>query len=375
MSPSTSPPAAEPAAQASAQTAALAPDAAQRAASGGGFAASTLSVNRAVRPLVHRLVGEAERLRLNVTTHPSGVRIVDAGVAVPGSIETGLLIGAICMGGLGHVGLHSEPMSAQGAGWPTWLQVSSGQPVLACLASQYAGWSLAATKEETGGKKFFSLGSGPARALAGKEALFQELGYADPIGRNPDDERFGVLVLEVDQVPPQVVIDKVLRDCALQPSQLSFILTPTQSLAGTTQVVARVLEVALHKAHELHFPLAQIVEGSACAPLPPPGADGLTAMGRTNDAILYGGRVQLVVDSDDDAARQLAQQLPSLNSRDYGRGFADIFKDSGFDFYKIDGALFAPAEVWVSSLRSGKTWHGGKLDLELLRRQWLREAP
>jgi methenyltetrahydromethanopterin cyclohydrolase len=344
------------------------------------FGASPLSVNRAVRPLVHKLLHEAERLRVAVGTHPSGVRIVDAGIAVPGSVEAGLLIGAICMGGLGSVALRSslgfgsEPTPVGDGGWPTWLQVSSGQPVLACLASQYAGWSLAATKEETGGKKFFSLGSGPARALAGKEDLFKELGYVDPTGSKEGDERSGALVLEVDQVPPQVVIDKVLRDCELQPSQLTFILTPTQSLAGTTQVVARVLEVALHKAHELHFPLEQILDGSACAPLPPPGADGLDAMGRTNDAILYGGRVQLVVNCDDAAARQLAQQLPSLNSRDYGRGFAEIFKAAEYDFYKIDGALFAPAEVWVSCLQSGKTWHGGKLNLELLRGQWLGEA-
>jgi len=338
------------------------------------FAHSPLSVNRGVRPLVHKLVHEADRLRVGVSTHASGVRIVDAGIAAPGSVEAGLLVGAICMGGLGSVALRSELTPGADGGWPTWLQVASGQPVLACLASQYAGWSLAASKEETGGKKFFSLGSGPARALAGKEELFKELGYVDPIGRTEGDERSGTLVLEVDQVPPQVVIDKVLRDCALQPSQLTFILTPTKSLAGTTQVVARVLEVALHKAHELHFPLEQIVDGSACAPLPPPGADGLDAMGRTNDAILYGGRVQLVVNCPDDAARQLAQQLPSLNSRDYGRGFAEIFKAAEYDFYKIDGALFAPAEVWVSSLQSGKTWHGGKLNLELLRGQWLGEA-
>jgi methenyltetrahydromethanopterin cyclohydrolase len=338
------------------------------------FSNSPLSVNRSVRPLVQKLVHEADRLRVEVSTHASGVRIVDAGITVPGSVEAGLLIGAICMGGLGFVGLRSELTPAGDAGWPTWLQVSSGQPVLACLASQYAGWSLAATKEAAGGKKFFALGSGPARALAGKEELFEQLGYADPIGTTEGDERSGVLVLEVDQVPPQVVIDKVLTDCALAPAELTFILTPTKSLAGTTQVVARVLEVALHKAHELHFPLDQIVDGSACAPLPSPGADGLDAMGRTNDAILYGGRVQLVVNCGDDEARQLAKQLPSLNSRDYGRGFAEIFKAAEYDFYKIDGALFAPAEVWVSSLQSGKTWHGGKLNLELLRGQWLGEA-
>ena len=327
------------------------------------LASSPLSVNGLARPLVERLLASADAFALNVARDATGACIVDAGIAARGSVAAGLLIGEICMGGLGRVGLRSGGPEA----WPTWLEVRSSQPMLACLASQYAGWSLAASKEETGGKKFFSLGSGPARALAGKEALFAELGYRDRADA-------GVLVLEVDRAPPKVVIDKLLRDCNLQPDALTLILTPTTSLAGTTQVVARVLEVALHKAHELGYALANIVEGVATAPLPAPSPDGVIAMGRTNDAILYGGRVQLTVRGDDTAARQLALQLPSRNSRDYGRSFADIFKEVEYDFYKIDGALFAPAEVWVSNLDSGNTWHAGELNMALLQGLWLQQA-
>jgi methenyltetrahydromethanopterin cyclohydrolase len=178
-------------------------------------------------------------------------------------------------------------------------------------------------------------------------------------------------VLEVDRVPPLVVLQKVLRDCALAPEALTVVLTPTTSVAGTTQVVARVLEVALHKAHELGFALADLVDGMATAPLPAPSPDGVQAMGRTNDAILYGGRVHLSVRGSDDAARALAAQLPSANSPDFGRSFGEIFEAAGRDFYKIDPALFAPAEVWVSNVDSGRTWHGGAIDIELLRRLWL----
>ncbi|HSV60621.1 MAG TPA: methenyltetrahydromethanopterin cyclohydrolase, partial [Variovorax sp.] len=274
-----------------------------------------------------------------------------------------LLVGEICMGGLGQVKLRSEGQE----GWPSWIEVQSAQPVLACLGSQYAGWSLAASKEETGGKKFFSLGSGPARALAGKETLFADIGYRDRADT-------GVLVMEVDRPPPEVIIQKLLRDCGLRAPGLTLILTPTTSPAGTTQVVARVVEVALHKAHELGFELRNIVGGSGAAPLPAPSPDGVEAMGRTNDAILYGGRVHLAVRGDDAAARKLAQQLPSRNSSDYGRSFADIFKAAGYDFYKIDGALFAPAEVWVSNLDSGNTWHAGALDMPLLLGLWRKEA-
>jgi len=329
------------------------------------------SVNTLSQPLLQQLLERRDDWRLAVADGPLGVRLVDAGIAVRGSIAAGVAIARICMGGLGRVRLAQDSGTA-GQGWPTWIEVGSAQPVLACLASQYAGWSLAASKEETGGKKFFALGSGPARALAGKEALFEELAYRDHAG---DDGKGGAcLVLEVDRPPPEAVIAKVLRDCGLRPEQLTIILTPTASLAGTTQVVARVLEVALHKAHVLGFALERIVEGSASAPLPPPGADTGEAMGRTNDAILYGGRVHLNVDTDDDAARALAQALPSMGSRDYGRPFAEVFAEYDHDFYRIDPALFAPAEVWVSNLASGRTWHAGALNLPLLRAQWLGEA-
>ena len=324
---------------------------------------STLSVNGLAAPAVARLRNEAERLRVAVTRGLRGETVIDAGISVQGSIEAGLLTAQVCMGGLGDVQL----VTGARDGWPSWLQVRSSQPVLACLASQYAGWSLAATKEETGGKKFFALGSGPARALAGKEDLFKELGYRDTASE-------GVIVLEVDRAPPEIVIDKLLRDCGLAPEGLTVVLTPTTSLAGTTQVVARVLEVALHKAHTLGFVLEHIVEGSASAPLPAPSADGIEAMGRTNDAILYGGQVHLSVRGEADAAKALAMALPSLNSRDYGRSFAELFKGANYDFYQLDAALFAPAEVWVSHLDSGQTWHAGRLNMELLRSQWITPA-
>ncbi|MEP6506256.1 MAG: methenyltetrahydromethanopterin cyclohydrolase [Betaproteobacteria bacterium] len=318
-----------------------------------------LSVNCLARPVLEALVRDADRLRIRADYDPGGVLLVDAGIATLGSIAAGLRIAELCMGGLGEVAL----VAGAREGWPTWLQVRSSQPVLACMASQYAGWSLAASKEDTGGKKFFALGSGPARALANKEPLFAELGYRD-------DGDHGALVLEVDRVPPKVIIDKVLRDCGLAPAGLGIVLTPTASLAGTTQIVARVLEVALHRAHELHFALADIVEGSASVPLPAPGADTLDAMGRTNDAILYGGQVHLTVTGDADAAHQLALALPSDNSADHGRSFRDLFEAAGHDFYKLDGALFAPAEVWVSHVGSGQTWHAGALRMDLLRQLW-----
>jgi methenyltetrahydromethanopterin cyclohydrolase len=317
---------------------------------------STPSVNALAEPLVRSLLADAATLRLRVESGSDGVTYVDAGIECAGGIEAGRRIAEICMGGLGRVHLASD-----GRNWPLSLEVSSSQPLLGCLASQYAGWSLS---HGEGKQAWSGLGSGPIRALARKEELFAELGYGDRHDRS-------ALVLEVDSRPPQAVIDKVLRDSGLAPSGLTVIMTPTRSLAGTTQVVARVLEVALHKVHALGFDSRLVVDGAASAPLPAPGKNFLSAMARTNDAILYGGVTHLLVDCEDDAAADLCRKLPSSCSADFGRSFGELFKDAGYDFYKLDPLLFAPARVFVSNLKSGRTFSAGKLGEDLLHSLWL----
>ena len=170
----------------------------------------------------------------------------------------------------------------------------------------------------------------------------------------------------MDREPPLEVIQKVLNDCRVAPENLTIVLTPTTSLAGMVQIIARVLEVGMHKVHALGFPLGAVVDGSASAPVAPPAPDFLTAMGRSNDAILYGGTIQLYVRAEDAAAENLARQLPCMASRDHGKTFAAIFKDYEYDFYKIDPMLFAPAVAIVTNVASGRTFRAGSVDDELL---------
>jgi methenyltetrahydromethanopterin cyclohydrolase len=236
--------------------------------------------------------------------------------------------------------------------WPFGVQIRSSQPVLACLGSQYAGWNLSSGK-------YFAMGSGPARALARVEPLFERLHYRETAESS-------VVVLETSEPPPPAVVEKVSSATALPPEKLTFIYAPTQSLAGTVQIVSRVLEVALHKANDLKFPLENILDGTGAAPVPAPHPDFLVAMGRTNDAIIYGGVVQLFVSGPVGDAKLLAENLPSRASRDYGQSFADIFKRVNGDFYAIDPLLFSPAEVIVTALESGETFRSGERDLNML---------
>jgi methenyltetrahydromethanopterin cyclohydrolase len=313
----------------------------------------TLSVNRRAAELTAALRRDAATLNLGITRGPRGETLIDAGAKHRGGIEAGLRIAEICLGGLGAVRLIPDSATPR---WPWTIVVTSPQPVVACLGSQYAGWSLA---HGTGKDAFFALGSGPARALAQKEAVFKDIGYRD-------ESDVATLVIESGRPPPPEIVDKVTRDCGVAPSALTVIYAPTQSLAGATQVVARVLEVALHKAHELKFPLERIVDGMGAAPLSPPHPDFVTAMGRTNDAIIYGGRAQLYVTGPAEDAKGLADALPSRASRDFGAPFAQIFKRFKGDFYAIDPMLFSPAKVIVTAIESGESFHAGAVHHQLL---------
>ena len=316
-------------------------------------AVETISVNRHAAELTAALRRDAAMLNLGFARGPLGETLIDAGAERRGGVEAGLRIAEICLGGLGAVRLAPDNATPR---WPWTIAVSSPQPVIACLGSQYAGWSLA---HGAGKDAFFALGSGPARALAQKEAVFERHRLS---GRSRcRDARHRKRAPAAAEI-----VESVARDCGVAPSALTVIYAPTQSLAGGAQVVARVLEVALHKAHELKFPLERIVDGMGAAPLSPPHPDFVTAMGRTNDAIIYGGRAQLFVTGPAADAKALAEALPSRASRDFGAPFAEIFKRFKGDFYAIDPMLFSPAEVIVTAIESGESFHAGALHHKLL---------
>ena len=312
-----------------------------------------ISVNRRAWRLVEALHADAEALRLGISTGEHGETLIDAGATQQGGIAAGLRLAEICMGGLGTAQLLADAAIPH---WPWSVSIASSHPVVACLASQYAGWSLSHGEKPNA---FFALGSGPARALARREKLFAELDYAD-------EADAAVLVLESARPPPAPLVERIAQDCGVAPARLAILYAPTQSLAGSVQVVARILEVALHKAHTLGFPLARIVDGMGVAPLPPPHPDFITAMGRTNDAVILAGRVHLFVNGPAAEARALADGLPASGSRDYGRPFAETFRAFKGDFYAIDPMLFSPAEAIVTSLETGDTFRAGRIDPTLL---------
>ena len=316
-----------------------------------------ISVNKKANELVKELIENKEYFRVNVNKGHNGCTIIDAGIEALGNMEAGRIISEICLGGLGRVHILN---TLQNQEWPLTVHVNTNDPVISCLGSQYAGWSLS-SKEE--GSKFNALGSGPARSLALKESLFNDIGYSDKSDKT-------CIVMEVDSFPPNDIIDKISNDTKVSTEDLTIIITPTSSVAGNIQVVSRVLEVALHKAHELKFPMNEIIEGFGSAPIPPTSPDFLTAMGRTNDAIIFSGITQLLVNTTDEKAQNLCNKMPSSTSNDYGKPFADIFKDYDYDFFKIDTNLFSPSKVIVSNMNTGNTCISGDVDSTLMKKSF-----
>ncbi len=311
-----------------------------------------MKLNQRAAALCPPLIDRAEVLRADCH-HIAGATVVDLGVKTRGGLEAGLALAEICLAGLGRVSL----VPGDTASWrgPA-VAVYTDQPVAACLASQYAGWQIARGN-------YFAMGSGPMRAAAGKETLFDDIGL-----RERPDEAVGVL--ETARLPTGEIVEHIAAECGIAPARLTLLAARTASQAGTVQVVARGVETALHKLHELKFDLKRIESGWGVAPLPPPAADDLAGIGRTNDAILYGARVTLWVRGDDASLQAIGPRIPSSASPDHGEPFAGIFDRHGRDFYKIDPQLFSPAEITLTNLDTGRSFSFGRVMPHVIERSF-----
>jgi methenyltetrahydromethanopterin cyclohydrolase len=309
-----------------------------------------ISLNLRALAIVQEMIQDADALDVAVSRLDNGSVVVDAGIAVPGSLEAGLMLARVCLGGLGTISYCQLPF---GDTWLPGLTVSVSHPVVACMASQYAGWPVKA-------EGFFAMASGPGRALRAAEPLFEHLAYRD-------QAEVAVLVLEGREPPTVEAADKIARKCGVAPDQVYLLIAPTASLAGSVQIAARVVETGLHKMHEVGYDIDTVISGIGTCPLATIAKKDLHAIGRTNDAVLYGSRAWYTVRAKDAQIEEAIEHLPSSSSRDYGTSFYDLVKRYNGDFYKIDPLLFSPAEVYINNIASGHTFRAGAVDPELIR--------
>ncbi len=306
-------------------------------------------LNRAAQHCFLTAQDSAAKLRLRALPLACGATVLDFGVGVAGGLAAGVHLATICLAGQAAVHVTSGDRGV----WPgPWVQVATDHPLAACMLSQYAGWPVKYGK-------FFAMGSGPMRLRRGREDLLVDLNSSDPTA-------VAVGTLECDQLPGDEVAVAMASECEVAPADLYIAVAPTRSTAGCVQVVARSVETCMHKLHELGFDLSAVQSAYGLAPVPPPTPDFALGIGRTNDAILYGGQVTLWVDAADEQIAEIGPRLPSSSSSDYGQPFAETFKKCNYDFYKIDAGLFSPAEVTILNLRSGRSWRFGELRGDLV---------
>ena len=313
----------------------------------------TLSVNHLAWKLAEKLLNNQAFYGVHASKTTAGATVIDAGVNVPGGFQAGKILTELCMGGAGKAQLGFK---AYGDLTLPSITVSSDHPAVAALGSQFAGWRI---KEPDGS---IAIGSGPARALALKpKNVYEEIDYKDASEK-------AVLTLESNSLPSDALIEKVTNSCNIKPENLIAAVAPTASLAGLTQVTGRVVEVGIHKLRTLGLSPKIIRYAMGYAPIPPKCKEFEEAMARTNDAILYGGTVYLVVEHDDEVAlKKIVEQAPSNTSKDYGKPFLQIFREADRDFYKIDHALFAPALLMINNVKTGKTFTAGKVNAGILK--------
>jgi methenyltetrahydromethanopterin cyclohydrolase len=271
------------------------------------------------------------------------------------------MITEICLGGYGSAKV--TPIQYGDTILPS-VFVMTDYPALSTVGSQFAGWQINV-------EGYSAIASGPARALALKpKHLYMKLKYLE-------ESDTAVLVLETEKKPPEAVIQFIAEKCRVSPQNVYLVVFPTTSVTGATQVSGRIVETGLHKLERLEFDPLLVNSAWGYAPIVPGHPSAGEAMGRTTDAILYGGIANYAVSCEDDTilesivkqapssaskAMQEAKQLAEKNPR-----FLQIFKEAGFDFYKIDPNIFAPAVMVVNNLKTGKTFKAGTLDIAVMK--------
>jgi len=314
-----------------------------------------LSVNRLALSIAEQMVANAEQLGIQVSNLSCGARIIDSGINAPGGWLAGKYIAEIGLGGLGTVdfmpcyfnGNREEP-----GFWLPGVRVVVDHPLIACLGSQYAGWAI--QRED-----YFAIGSGPARAMAAVEPLFQQLEYRD-------SGNAAIIILEGNTWPTDEVAQYIARKCGIDPSGLTLVLAPAACLAGSFQLSARVVATGMHKMLYLGFDYKQVLHGYGMSPVAPVVTDEDLASSLANDCVLYGGRVHYTLDAADDEIEKLLARMPSSASPTYGTPFYQLYQKYG-GFYEMDKLLFCPSEVSINNIKSGHTFHAGKPHIQVLR--------
>lgn len=239
------------------------------------------------------------------------------------------------------------------------VKVKTDFPALTTLGSQKAGWKIEVDD-------YFAMASGPAQTHKFKnDEIYAMTNYTE-------DSDIAVITLEANELPNEKVAQFIADECGVKTDNLTILVAPTASLVGSIQISGRALEVGIYKMYEvMDFDVTKITYAAGITPITPVDPDNLKAMGKTNDAIIFGGRTYYYIEPDEgESLEELATNLPSSSSENYGKSFLEFFEEADGDFYKIPKEVFAPAQVIVNDMVTGEMFHTGSIDLERLKKSF-----
>ena len=310
-----------------------------------------MGINEMGFEVFEEMLDYADELQIEVQELDNGTVVADAGVVAKGGYGAGVYLSRLCMSDLAEIQL--APYDIKGVLLPG-IQVATDHPAVSCMASQCAMWQIKADK-------YFAMGSGPARVLARKTRdLYEKIGFEE-------SSDVAVIVLESNKLPDETVSALIAEKCGIDPADLRIAVAPTDSVAGLVQVSARVVETGLHKLFTMGFDINAIKCGWGRAPISPITGDATMCMGSSNDAIIYGGETYYTLEYENLVElQQYLKGMPSQASRDWGAPFYKTFKAAGFDFFKVDHNVFAPAKVVMNEILSRRTFVSGKVNQDVL---------
>ena len=180
------------------------------------------------------------------------------------------------------------------------------------------------------------------------------MGYTDAF-------EFGVLSIESEELPTEAVAEDVADLAEIDPSGVFLPTFRTASIAGSVSTAARAAELVVFSLFERGYDPRDILSITGSAPVAPVADSESEAMGRTNDALAYGGSVHVTVREDADFFDSLASNATEA----YGTPFVQIFSSADWDFSRIDPEIYAPARVTVDVV-GGDTDTTGSLNHAML---------
>lgn len=318
-----------------------------------------VSLNKRAMVVVREIIDDAEALGCKVFKMECGVTVVDMGLECKGSWKAGMLFTRACLGDMAQVQLGTFRLNDDYSF--SAVEVYTEQPVVACMASQIAGWKL-------GEGEYATIGSGPARALAVVESdwYFSMTPY-----RDKHDE--AVLCIQDVKYPDERIGLQVAEACGVKPEDTYLLIAPSTCIVTSMQVSARIIEQVCHKMYEKGFDASQIVMARGRAPIAPVVTDELKTMGRINDALIYGSETEFWVDSTDAAIAKVIHQLAGkTSSPNYNELFEEVFDKAGRDFFYVDHDVHSIGKIQIHNINTGKAFTAGEVNYSLLERSFLK---